>query len=294
MEDPPSYLPSGAPVVLPGRGQSWVWDSPGPAGADTVVLIHGWGSTASIHWCGCFRPLSHQFRAVAMDLRGHGRGIRTGAAFSLVDCADDLASLIETARLGRVILAGYSMGGPVALLVWRRHPELVKGLVLCATAARFGGGLVRPIDAITRRVGAVLDILPQRLRQSGLNGALRASPKTARLARWARDECRTSEPSAVLQAASALNAFDASDWVDEVDVPTAVLVTRHDRTISPLRQETTAHAIPGAVSFHVDGGHRVCIEEPGLFSEALRRACMDVAGTAAARDRARQTDPALS
>ena len=51
----------------------------------------------------------------------------------LADCADDMAALIDELGTGPVIAVGYSMGGPIAQLLWKRHPEKVAGLVLCAT-----------------------------------------------------------------------------------------------------------------------------------------------------------------
>ena len=74
---------------------------------------------------------------VAPDLRGHGRGIRSRRPFRLEDCADDLAALVEQLGCGPVVVVGYSMGGLVAQLLWRRHPDLVAGLVLCSTARVF-------------------------------------------------------------------------------------------------------------------------------------------------------------
>ena len=65
----------------------------------------------------------------------------------LADCADDVAALVDELGTGKVIAAGYSMGGPVAELLWRRHPDKVAGpgvvryCLLGRVAA--GGGRVR-------------------------------------------------------------------------------------------------------------------------------------------------------
>ena len=135
--DPGHGVPSGRRVRLPGRGTTSCATSPVPTGAPTVVLLHGLGATASINWPGAFHALSSQFRVVALDQAGHGRGVRSARPFHLEDCADDVARLADVLGIGRVIIVGYSMGGPVALLARRRHPSLVDGLVLCATSARF-------------------------------------------------------------------------------------------------------------------------------------------------------------
>ncbi len=121
-------------VELPGRGITRVWDYAGPPGAQTLMLIHGVTFTAELNWGKTFAPLAQHFRVVAIDLRGHGGGIGTGPRFRLEDCADDIAALAEVLGIGRFVAVGYSMGGMVAQLLYRRHPSLLSGLVLCATA----------------------------------------------------------------------------------------------------------------------------------------------------------------
>ena len=49
--------------------------------------------------------------------------------FRLEDCADDIAALLAALGVDRCIAVGYSMGGPIAQLLWQRHPHLVDGLV---------------------------------------------------------------------------------------------------------------------------------------------------------------------
>src|SRR5437016_3568619 len=122
-------------IEIPGRGRCRVRRIRGPHSAPTVLLLHGWTSTADLNWGASYAALSEHVNVVAVDQRGHGRGIR--GAFSLEACADDAAALIEVLGTGPVIAVGYSMGGPVAMLLCRRHPELVHGMVLCATASHF-------------------------------------------------------------------------------------------------------------------------------------------------------------
>src|SRR5207249_4259135 len=62
---------------------------------------------------------------------------RSHRRFRLADCADDVAALADNLGVEQAIVVGYSLGGPVAQLTWRRHRDLVAGLVLCATADCF-------------------------------------------------------------------------------------------------------------------------------------------------------------
>jgi 3-oxoadipate enol-lactonase len=275
-------LPAGRLVTIPDRGDMWIWDSPGPPGAPTVVLLHGWMSTAALNWCPAFEELSTRFRVIAPDHRGHGRGLHSNAAFRLEDCADDVAALIEALDVGSATAVGYSMGGPIAYYLLRRHPELVDGLVLCATAARFAGRpeLSGVVQVVGRGVAWALGRIPQSLVRQGASrlahplGQKRdGSPDP-----WVVIEAEGGSPAAFVQAAAALNGLDARSWMPEIDVPTAVVVTTEDHTVSPDRQRWLAEAIPGATTYEVHGDHRACIDDAAEFVPTLLAACKQVAG----------------
>jgi len=121
-------LPEGRAIELPRRGATWIHEVAGPAGALTIVLLHGLGATGLLNWFPAFGPLAREYNVVAIDHRGHGRGIKPRRPFRLEDCADDVAVLIDELKLRNAILVGYSMGGPIAQLTWHRHPEVVRGV----------------------------------------------------------------------------------------------------------------------------------------------------------------------
>ncbi len=169
--------------------------------------------------------------------------------------------------LGPVIAVGYSMGGPVAQLLWKRHPEVVNGLVLCATAARFAARQELSGRLGTLGLGAsiALSLLPANMRRQGMNLATR-NWATSSTAPWAIEEWESNDPAALIQAGLALSRFDSRPWIGEIDVPTAVVVTALDSTVSPRRQWGLAQGIPGAVAFPVQGDHRACVEESARSS----------------------------
>src|SRR4051794_5535253 len=134
---PPIPLPPGRRVQVPKRGPMWVRGGAGPPRAPPVVLLHGWMAPADLNWFPSSAALGRHFRVLAVDHRGHGRGLRSTRPFRLERCADDVAALLDELRIDKAIAVGYSMGGPIAQLLWKRHPEKVDGLVLCATSRRF-------------------------------------------------------------------------------------------------------------------------------------------------------------
>jgi 3-oxoadipate enol-lactonase len=287
-EDVPGLeLPLGSRVVLPGRGTTFVRDVAGPdsakaqrsgaASAPPVVLLHGWVASGGLNWYQAFTPLSQTFRVVAPDLRGHGRGIRSWRRFRLADCADDVAAMIQEMNLGPVILCGYSMGGPVAQLVWQRHPHLVAGMVLAATGSWLVPGLRQQIVLV-----GMASVAAGGLRATwGLPEAIRrmiplapSGERPSSLQKWASEEMRRHDWRMVTEAGTAIATFDARRWLPNVDVPTTVLVTAKDRAVSPLEQLRTALLIPDAQIVRYDEGHVAPIKPS--FGTAIDNACQTV------------------
>lgn len=269
-------LPPGRHVELPGRGTTFIRELPGDADRPTLLLLHGWTTSADLGWRATYPALRDAgWPVVALDHRGHARGIRAEAPFTLEDCADDAAALLDELGHERVIAVGYSMGGPVAQLLWQRHRDKVAGLVLCATSRTFTG---------TARERAMFSLLggacatTRRLREQRradlairLLGGHRPDP-----AAW-RSCADTHDWLSVLDAGRAIGRFDSREWAPSIDVPTSVVVTTRDHVVPPSRQLELAAAIPGATVHPASGDHAVCVANADELVPALLRAVGSVA-----------------
>jgi pimeloyl-ACP methyl ester carboxylesterase len=271
-------LPPGRRIDLPGRGRTFIREIEGPKKAPTVVLLHGLGADADLNWFPSYEALGRHYRVVAIDHRGHGRGIRTRRPFRLADCADDVAAVCAELGLERVIPVGYSMGGPIAQLVWHRHHDLVRGVVLCATASRFGQGNARRLAyALAPPIAAVSRISPRALPANPIVRQLMASRvNDPAMRQWVAQRQRLTDPLAIIQAAGSLARYSSGSWLTGVDVPAAVVLTQFDRLVPRARQEAMAAAIPGATVHRVLGDHAVCVTRPDLFVPALLEALASV------------------
>ena len=278
-------IPPGRYVELPGRGTTFVREMEGPPGAPAVILLHGLGATGALNWFPVFEPLGRHFRVLAIDHRGHGRGLRTRARFRLADCADDVAALADALGIETFIAAGYSMGGPIAQLVWHRHGERVDGLVLCATSRNFRGRWRERLQfAGLGLMVAGLRLAPRRAADR-IATELPTELTDAVNPRWALGEARRHDVRMVLEAAETLGRFTSKDWIGDIDVPVSVVVTSEDRLVPARRQVRLAQDIPSAVIHVVDGTHLVCGNEPELFADAVVEACQLVARRASRRPR---------
>ncbi|HWJ81425.1 MAG TPA: alpha/beta hydrolase [Nocardioides sp.] len=258
---PEVEVPTGQMVELPGRGgATYVTDTPGPdPDSPTVVLLHALGCTGLLTWFPSIEALSARYRVVTLDLRWHGRGIQS-EEFSLVDCADDVAALIELLGLEDVIVAGYSMGSIVAQRVWRQHPEWVQGLVLAATTDRFQRTAYERFffAGMGLTMFATRELSRSRVAMRAARAAVDGLDATD-LQTWALNEFRSTSPWAVGQALAALGRHHSRPWLGRIDVPTAVVVMQRDRVIPTDRQYMLARRIPGATVHEVDDGHAACV-----------------------------------
>ena len=266
-------------VELPGRGTTRIWECAGPSGAETLMLIHGVTFTAELNWGKIFAPLARHFRVVAVDLRGHGDGISAGSRFRLEDCADDVAALAGVLNIGRFVAVGYSMGGMVAQLLYKRHPTLLSGLVLCSTALNVLGSpteqlaaLGLPTVAAAMRWNPILQMAGAEVLGTVFLGRI-DDPATAS---WARAQLSRTSLATAVAAIQAVCEFTSDTWISQVDVPTAVVVTTRDFIVPASRQLKLARAIPGASVHELDADHGVCVNAPQLFARALLEACCSV------------------
>ncbi|HEY3834776.1 MAG TPA: alpha/beta fold hydrolase [Acidimicrobiia bacterium] len=272
-------LPRGRFVTLPDRGRTFVREVDGPAGAPTVVLLHGWMASGALNWYQAFDTLGAHYHVLAPDHRGHARGLRTRRRFRLADCADDVAALCRELGVDEAIAVGYSMGGPIAQLFWHRHRDLCSGLVLGATAAGFIPGVRERIvftsmmsAAVgTTRLGELAVHMP--LVPPSVRPILARSTGPGTLPNWAAREFRRHDWRMLMEAGHAIGTYHAS-WISSVDVPTAVLLTSRDTAVNPDLQRRMADEIPTSTVHEIADSHIACARR--TFAAPLLAAIDDV------------------
>src|SRR5260370_37245591 len=104
---------------------------------EPLVLIHG---LADDHraWRGALPDLVLRHRVLMYDLRGHGETSLGRPDRTLMQLAADLASLMKSIGLGSADVAGFSLGGTIAMRMAIHHPALVQRLALVASSRRGG------------------------------------------------------------------------------------------------------------------------------------------------------------
>ena len=269
----PPLLP-GRVLHLPGRGEMFVrhHEHPNP-NAPTLLLLHGWTASSDLQFFTAYETLARDYSIVGVDHRGHGRGLRPNRAFSLEDCADDAAAVVRALGIRSVFTVGYSMGGPISLLVWQRHSDLVKGMVLQATAMEWSGTraernkwrVMHSFSPLFRRLST-----PRFIRY-GIRRAVPRGHELSRYVPWMVGEIRRNDAWMISEAGRAISRFDARPFAHTVNVPTAYVFTTQDRLVLPHKQQALAEAVRAEV-VELHGDHLAPMVQPREFAAATSAA----------------------
>jgi 3-oxoadipate enol-lactonase len=269
----PPALPPGQVIDLPDRGEVFVRDSGGTPASPAVLLLHGWTASADLNFFPVYECLARSYRVIALDQRGHGRGMRSVAPFSLEDCADDAAALLGQLGVGHVIVVGYSMGGPVGLLLARRHPGLVAGLVMQATALEWHHTSrerrvwrLLPVFDLSLRFGAGARLVDWLLRR-----VVAEAPELDDCRPWLAAEFRRATARDLAATGRALSHYDARPWAGQLAIPAAVLITTRDHLVRSAKQRELAEVLRAAV-LEIDADHDLPLTNGGEYARLTRLA----------------------
>jgi pimeloyl-ACP methyl ester carboxylesterase len=275
----PPPLPPGYLIALPGRGEVFVRDTGAdPQAAPPILLLHGWTVSADLNFFALYDELASRHRVIALDHRGHGRGMRPQTPFSLEACADDAAALLAELDIGPVIVVGFSMGGAIEMLLHDRHPQLVAAMVFCGTALEWKA------TARERTVWRGMSLLEAALRSGTGEGivarvlreVIDGAPDLEALEPWVTGEFHRSSPTDLAGAGRALASYDGRPLAPGVDVPCAVVVTTSDQMVRPEKQYELADALDADI-LTLDGDHFAPFTKGPAFAKAIRTAVDRVA-----------------
>jgi pimeloyl-ACP methyl ester carboxylesterase len=230
----------------------------------TLLLVHGFPLDHTL-WDPQVASLRDVARVLAPDLPGFGTSAAPRTTMTMDDYADALAVTIEEP----CVICGLSMGGYVALAFVAKHPDKVRGLILCNTRAgaddEKGREGRRASEKKVQDAGVpelANGMLPKMLTPKA-PADLRASVQ-AMMARQPAD--------GVIAALRGMAARpDRTPMLSSIHVPTLILTGRDDTLIPPSESEAMARAIPGSRLLVIDGAaHLSNLEAPVAFDAAVR------------------------
>lgn len=261
-------LPDGRTLAYRDRGK-------GPA----LLLIHGW-AMSSVVFSELAQILESDFRVLSPDLRGHGSS-GDGQGYDLDSLAGDLRVWIEALGLEEFSLAGWSLGGQVALKLYKALPRQVKNLVLISSTPRFCAGPdwneglpETQVRAMSR--GIKRDYLKTMseffdLQFAGEN----LDPQRRReILRFAVRQGRLPVPEVAAEALQTLGREDLRADLSSIDTPTLIIHGEFDRITLPGAGRFLAQSIPGGRLRMLSGvGHAPFLSAPIPVADMLNEFC---------------------
>jgi 2-succinyl-6-hydroxy-2,4-cyclohexadiene-1-carboxylate synthase len=238
--------------------------------ADPLVLLHGFTQTGR-SWSAvqaALRERAPELETIAPDLRGHG----AAAGARPIDTPSLIADVLALTP-GRFLLAGYSMGGRLALQVALAAPARVRKLVLISATA----GLSKP-DAVAERRAADA-ALAELLDREGIEAF---TERWSGLPMWAR------QPAAVRAAANAerlgqdpaglaasLRGFGTAtmppvwDRLTHLKIPVTIVVGSEDDKFRATARRMHKRMAWAKVVVVAGAGHALPLEAPGAVAREI-------------------------
>jgi 3-oxoadipate enol-lactonase len=237
---------------------------------DPVVLAHGLGDDHRA-WRRVAAPLMLTRRVVLYDLRGHGGSPLGQADGSLAQLGADLVEVLDDAGLDRAVIAGFSLGGTIAMRAAIDAPERVAGLALVGTSSRVNkaargwyeerAAMVERDDPELRKTldGDTEDVY--RNRPEEIEAGLRIRRESTADPRGFANACL---------AMASLNERPLDDELGAIGMPTVIVAGDADQHCPPRASEIIAERIPGGtMQVLEDTGHPLPVERPDEVADAI-------------------------
>lgn len=247
--------------VLPLReARSYRYVEQGPAtGRPPVVLLHGMLGDLS-NWTQTARALGGQgYRVLVPLLPVYDLPMKETSVPGLVAY---LRGFVETMGLERIVLAGNSLGGQVAILYTLTYPDGVSALVLSGSSGIYE---VEMGTSTPRRQDR--NYIRERAALTFYDPAHATEALVEEMHELVNDRARVTR---LIKMARSTKAESVADRLPDIRVPTLLIWGRNDLITPPDVAEAFQRSIPQAALHFIDRcGHAPMIEHPEVFNRLL-------------------------
>ncbi len=242
----------------------------GTRDATPVIFLHGFPFSHEM-WKSQLELVGKDFRAIAYDLRGHGKSYVGEAQFTIEHHVDDLIGLLDYLQIPKVVIVGLSMGGYITLRALERNPERFRAAVLCDTKSEgdTNEGKLKRFEGMKNvRANGSEAFAGSFTKAVFAPETFTSNPEGVALIK----EIITSTPA--LSIAGTLLALaartDTTPSLPSIKIPTLILVGEKDVTTPPANSQLMHEKIAGS-ELHIipAAAHMSNIENPSVFNQHL-------------------------
>lgn len=237
---------------------------------DPLILVHGLGDDHRA-WRRTLPDLMLRRRVILYDLRGHGETSLGRPDGTLRQLAGDLVALMDAISVSRADIAGFSLGGTIAMRAGIDHPSRVRGLALVGTSSRVGRSAAewyrQRVDMVDRDDPQLRDTLAK-----DTADVYAESPDQLQEGLLIRQQS-TLDPRGYRNACAAMAALNAGPLDPElgaINAPTLIVASDLDRHCPPKAAEIIAAGVRGATLEIITGaGHPIPVEKPTELARSI-------------------------
>ena len=252
----------------------------GPGDGPTVLLLEGLGYGRWM-WRWLTDALADEYEVIRPDNRGTGGSDVPEGPYTVPEMAADARAVLDDHGADRVHVCGASMGGMIAQELAVADDRVASLTLLCTSPG--GDDAVETPAAVQEHIFSVPDEHGPReriryLMEPAVSDDLyeREPDLVDRIVDWRLAGDAT--PAGREAQAAAVAAFDATDQLDEIDVPTLILHGTDDRVLPVGNTDLLADYLPHATVERVDGGpHLFFIERRDAVNPRIRSFLDEVA-----------------
>jgi 3-oxoadipate enol-lactonase len=235
-----------------------------------LLLLHAFPVNARM-WEPQFALAARGWRIVAPQMRGFDGGDQDPPGRSIDDYAGDTIDLLDALHVQEAVIGGLSMGGYVALAMFRHAPRYFQGLVLADTRSQ--ADTPEGVEARKKMLQLVQDGGPPAVAEEMIPKLLgdttrRTKPEVAETVRSLAQATRGDAIAGAIHAM--MTRPDATPLLPSIHCPTLVLVGEEDTVTPPPLAEELHRGIPGSLLSTIPrAGHLSNLEQPDAFNATL-------------------------
>ncbi len=245
-----------------------------PAGGKTILFLHGWPLNRHMFEYQLHLLPKYDYRCVLMDLRGFGDSDRPSDGYRYNQLARDVNVVVRSLGLTKFTLAGFSLGGAVALRYLSLFPGTqVEKLCLFSAAApafiqKYGSPSGMPKSQVDGLIRQASSDRPQLAEE--FSGLLFAQPHSDAMRSWMKGLCLQAGGIATVQTAISMRDEDLRSDLRKITVPTGIFHGRQDKFCPFELARELNRSIANSQLFAFDNSaHNVCYDELDRFNERL-------------------------
>jgi len=241
-----------------------------------IVLIHGWPLSDEMYEYQYNELINKNFRAIGITLRGFGKSDKPYGDYNYDVHASDIKKVLDKLKIKNAVLAGFSMGGAIAIrFVSNYEGAHISKLALVAAAApiwtqRKDFKYNLPKSAVDDLIKLNYKDRPKLLSDFAKIFSATETSLSEGIGSWLNGICLSASSYATAQCLIALRDTDLRSDLVKILIPTVIMHGKKDKICSfDLAEQMKIGIAHSHIIAFENSGHSLFLEETKKFNAEL-------------------------